>query len=230
MQRLSETVQRLSDRVHELEQERSRDRDVINILRKFDADLLRRVLDVGSQGVLAQDKQLWSAVKGFGLEAREQAKKEKDRFEKDPVKHLLLAGANPNGYKNKNGETALHVADAPGIVASLLASKAAVDAVDKEGNTPLHKAAEGQYITDAPGIVASLLASKVAVDAVDKKGNTPLHKAAAGDNKDVADVVTSLLASKAAVNAVSLDGKTPLDQANRTRMTLMAVAPSTRRR
>ena len=85
-------------------------------------------------------------------------------------------------------------------------------------------------MADAPGIVASLLASKAAVDAVDKEGNTPLHKAAAGDNKDVADVVTSLLASKAAVNAVSLDGKTPLDQANRTRMTLMAVAPSTRRR
>ena len=178
-------MQRLSDRVHELEQERSRDRDLINILRKFDADLLRRVLYVGSQGVLAQDQQLWSAVKGFGLEAREQAKKEKDRFEKDPVKHLLLAGANPNCYKNENGETALHVA------------------------------AEGRFITDFPGIVASesLLASKAAVDAVDKKGNTPLHKASGGqeyysaeDFLDNKDVVTSLLASKAAVNAVSLNG------------------------
>lgn len=100
-------------------------------------------------------------------------------------------------------------------------------------------AAEGRFITDFPGIVASesLLASKAAVDAVDKKGNTPLHKASGGqeyysaeDFLDNKDVVTSLLASKAAVNAVSLDGKTPLDQANRTRMTLMAVAPSTRRR
>ena len=71
-------MQRLSDRVHELEQERSRDRDVINILRKFDADLLRRVLYVGSQGVLAQDQQLWSAVKGFD-EVRAK-KKRMDRF------------------------------------------------------------------------------------------------------------------------------------------------------
>ena len=94
---LEETVQRLSDRVHELEQERSRDQDVIDVLRKFDADLLRRVLDVGSQAVLAQDKQLWSAAKGFD---RDQAKEKLDRLQDDPVKPLLLAGANPNGYKD----------------------------------------------------------------------------------------------------------------------------------
>jgi ankyrin repeat protein len=113
------------------------------------------------------------------------------------------------------------ITDFPGIVASesLLASKAAVDAVDKKGNTPLHKASGGQEyysaedFLDNKDVVTSLLASKAAVDAVDKKGNTPLHKASGGqeyysaeDFLDNKDVVTSLPASKAAVNAVSLNG------------------------
>ena len=105
-----------------LEQERSRDQDVLDVLRKFDADLLRRVLDLGSQAVLAQDKQLWSTAKGVDKTV---AKEKQDRLENNPVKPLLLAGANPNGYKDKNGETALHVAAAGGkqnVVASLLAS------------------------------------------------------------------------------------------------------------
>ena len=206
---LEETVQRLSDRVHELEQERSRDQDVINVLRKFDADLLRRVLDLGSQGVLAQDKQLWSAAKGFD---KDEAKEKLDLLKADPVKSLLLAGANPNGYKDESGETALHVAAGgykEALVASLLASKADVNAVSLNGQTPLHKAAEKDW-SSSPGIVASLLASKAAVDAVDQEGNAPLHKAAEGGDKGV---VASLLASKAAVNAVSLSGETPLDRA-----------------
>ena len=164
-------MQRLSEQLERLERERSRDQDVLDVLRKFDADLLHRVLDLGSQAVLAQDKQLWSTAKGVDQTV---AKEKQDRLRDDPVKPLLLAGANPNGYKDKNGETALHVAAAGGkqnVVTSLLASKAVVNAVSLKGETPLHKAA--QYFYDPAPIVASLLASKADVNQ-QLAGKTPL--------------------------------------------------------
>ena len=89
-------MQRLSEQLERLEQERSRDQDVLDVLRKFDADLLRRVLDLGSQAVLAQDKQLWSTAKGVHKTVAFF-----ERLRDDPVKPLLLAGANPNGFKDE---------------------------------------------------------------------------------------------------------------------------------
>eukprot|EP00802_Teleaulax_amphioxeia_P016547 Tamp_16668.p1 GENE.Tamp_16668~~Tamp_16668.p1 ORF type:complete len:430 (+),score=131.21 Tamp_16668:41-1330(+) len=223
---LEEVVQRLSEQLERLERERSRDQDVLDVLRKFDADLLHRVLDLGSQAVLAQDYQLWSTAKGVDQTV---AKEKQDRLRDDPVKPLLLAGANPNGYKDKNGETALHVAAAGGkqnVVTSLLASKAVVNAVSLKGETPLHKA---QYFYDPAPIVASLLASKAEVNQQSAEGKTPLDIAEREEAKallrehggkhsllhavvnNMPEEAAELIKEGADVNQQNADGNTLLD-------------------
>ena len=85
----------------------------------------------------------------------------------------------------------------------LLANKAAVNAPDFAGWTPLH-------VADDKNIAALLLALKADVNAKDASDNTPLHKAAQHGHKEVAEL---LLANKARVNARRGDGKTPLHDA-----------------
>src|SRR5262249_40621874 len=90
------------------------------------------------------------------------------------------------------------------VIELLVARKADMKAVDTEGRTPLHLAAErGQR--DA---VEALLRAKVPVDVRQKHTDrTALHLAAL---KDHAQVVKSLLAHGAAVDAVDPEGQSAL--------------------
>ena len=82
-----------------------------------------------------------------------------------------------------------------------------VNAKDKKGNTPLHKASE---YGRADG-VKRLLAAGANVNAKDRDGRTPLHKASEYGH---ADIVKPLLAAGANVNAEDRDGRIPLHEAS----------------
>jgi len=103
------------------------------------------------------------------------------------------------------GETPLHTAVRNGkaeMAELLLANKAAVNAKDKDGKTPLHQAAYG-----AKDIVELLLANKADINAKDDYGRTPLHNAAEWGRKDMVEL---LLANKAEVDAKDNGNSTPL--------------------
>ena len=88
-------------------------------------------------------------------------------------------------------------------VSELIANGPDVNASDKDGLTPLCKAAfKGQK--DVAGL---LIAKGANVNTGDKYGPTPLHYAVFGGSKDVAEL---LIAKGADVNAKGKDGKTPL--------------------
>jgi ankyrin repeat protein len=89
------------------------------------------------------------------------------------------------------------------IVQALLAAKAAVDARQLNGNTPL-------TIASAKGradVVRILLAAKADIGAADDNGHSALMLASANGH---VDVVRILLAAKADVNAKARDGSTAL--------------------
>jgi len=88
----------------------------------------------------------------------------------------------------------------------LLASKADVNAREKAGYTPLHRAA----VSGHKDVAELLLAKKADVNAKDNFGYTALHLAARKGYKDIVDL---LLANKALVNARTIMGITPLDAA-----------------
>ena len=118
---LEEVVKRLS----ELEQERSRDKDMLDVLRKFGASRLQRHLKNLLAIMEEADKKAMDGARnpgGYG--AANGAEK---------VREALRDGADPN-QRTTNGETLLHMAassyDGERVVDLLLASKAAVDAVD----------------------------------------------------------------------------------------------------
>ncbi|MGW3121624.1 ankyrin repeat domain-containing protein [Streptomyces sp. NPDC001107] len=78
--------------------------------------------------------------------------------------------------RDRLGRAAVHYAAGGGDVdglRALLAEGADPGAVDAEGWTPLHLAAQAQ----APAAVEVLLAAGAAVDVVDRHGNTPLWRA-----------------------------------------------------
>jgi ankyrin repeat protein len=78
----------------------------------------------------------------------------------------------------------------------LLEHKAAVNATDSEGNTPLHSAAFKCHAD----VVRLLLEHKADVKAADSDGDTPLHLAASCGRLDV---VRLLLEHKANIKAVA---------------------------
>jgi ankyrin repeat protein len=88
-------------------------------------------------------------------------------------------------------------------VKDLLDRGAQVDARDKYGSTPLHRAA----IHDHTDIARLLLDRGAEVDARDRDGQTPLHWAARNDHTDIARL---LLDRGAEVDARDRDGQTPL--------------------
>lgn len=109
------------------------------------------------------------------------------------VELLLRAGANPNYELSHHGVggTALHFAAAGGyqdVVALLLKGGAAVDVRNRDGETPLIKAASlGYGGADRSGLgVVQLLISKGAdVNAVSKRGKSALIAATHGSEKTV---------------------------------------------
>jgi len=83
----------------------------------------------------------------------------------------------------------------------LLSHGADVNAVDKDGRTPLHYAAEG----GCAEAVKKLLELGADVYAIDSRGQTALHYAVKSLNKDVVELVLH-----AGVNAKDAHGETPL--------------------
>ena len=82
-------------------------------------------------------------------------------------------------------------------------TQAAVNAKDKDGQTPLHRAASGGNTKK----IRQLLEAGADVNAKDKAGETPLHRAAWHGHTGA---VRLLLEAKADVNATENKGKTPL--------------------
>ena len=100
------------------------------------------------------------------------------------VATLLAHQANPNAREGSYGWTPLHPAARAGhleVVKLLLQAKADVNAADRAGETPLHKAlVAGLFVkvTDQQmEIIRLLLANGAAVNATDKHGHTPLYYA-----------------------------------------------------
>ena len=122
---------------------------------------------------------------------------------------LIAAGASATAVAS-NGRGAAHFAAHSGKVAlvGLLRqrARATLSAVDKEGNTPMHVAAELAKV----GFIKALLGAGVDADAANSSGWTALHTAA---TKGYADVVRVLLDGGASANATNAAGWTPLHSA-----------------
>jgi uncharacterized protein len=145
---------------------------------------------------------------------------------KDTVELLLAKGADVNA-STIDGDTPLHkaarVLDYYGdysilqrntplhnfnrdVLELLLAKGADVNAKNKEGETPLHTAAEKGYSY----LAELLLAKKADVNVKNNRGETPLHVAAICNRKDIVEL---LLAYKADVNVKDSNRYTPLHYA-----------------
>lgn len=94
-------------------------------------------------------------------------------------------------FLHKKGETPLHVAADSWVphraVTVLLDAKAAIDAKDNNGRTPLHlAAAKGRT-----AVARALVDAKAAVDLPDDWGKTPLHHAVEHDHNETVRVLLS---------------------------------------
>ena len=125
------------------------------------------------------------------------------------VKLLVCCGADVNEL-NEKGQTPLHTAagglkDCRELCSILIEHKAKIDAVDKDGNQPLHLACERGRIQ-----TSLLLLSKGAnANSLNADGQTPLHTAAGG-LKDFCELCSILVKHKAKIDAVDKDGNQPL--------------------
>ncbi len=109
------------------------------------------------------------------------------------------------------GFTELHLAAGSGddkAVRFLLAGGADVNAPDRRGYTPLHRAAR---LTDSLKVISSLIEHGAVVNAQGNCGETPLHEAADAGR---ASVVRILLANGADLNAMDIYGNTPRHRAS----------------
>ena len=123
---------------------------------------------------------------------------------KDVAAVLLKYGADPN-LPDDQGRSALHYAvkQTP-VMELLLSAKAAVNAKDKGGATPLHWAVGSQLLPAAE----LLLKHHADPNIQDREGIAPLHLAVLRRNKEL---VHLLLAHGADPNIRNTDGSTPLD-------------------
>ena len=122
---------------------------------------------------------------------------------KDLLKHEDVSS------RDKEGNTALHLAAAMGnleLVVLLLEAGSAVDSENNFGWTALHFAAEGVN----GEVVERLLEAGANVNTRDHDDSTPLNKAAFSGNRDV---VEKLLAANPDLEALDWSGQTPLHSA-----------------
>ena len=140
---------------------------------------------------------------------------------------LLAAGADVNAPSPNSRRFPLHAAAAygggPGVIATLVAGGAVVDAHDSRGMTPLLRAAEAKM----PANVAALIQAGADVHARTRHGDGPLHLAAVWppgsysrrDDPREPDtlMVIALAAAGADIDARNDRGETPLHVATRNR-------------
>ena len=111
------------------------------------------------------------------------------------VRCLLAAGADPDERRAWNGGTVLHRAATSGNVPAaeaLLTYGAAVDLPDRDGNTPLHAAAERAYGAGGTGqgeVARLLVAEGADVNARNRTGLTPLRSAVRNGNMELAELL-----------------------------------------
>lgn len=89
------------------------------------------------------------------------------------VRRSLTVSGEPNVYDTRTGRTPLHIAamaNAPKLIAALVAAGADVEARDREGLTALHAAA----YTNRPAAIAALLEAGADLNARNHDGVTPL--------------------------------------------------------
>jgi len=103
------------------------------------------------------------------------------------------------------GDTLRQAADIPwvAVVSTLIGRRADVDAADRFGATPLHRAAGAGRLL----LVRSLIGRSATVDARDINGRSALHWASQAGN---ATLTVELLREQSDANAVDNDGRTPL--------------------
>ncbi len=143
------------------------------------------------------------------------------------VESLLRAKVPGDQKQKRTDRTAMHLAamkDHPGVLKTLLAHGAAVDALDSEGQSALDVAAGEGSLQAA----RALIAGKANINLATTSGkSTPLHLAVAADE---IEMVKFLLANKANPNAKNDDGLTPYDLANLAEMKQIAEMLHTRAR
>lgn len=114
------------------------------------------------------------------------------------LQKLLLSGVNPSAEVGEHKSTALHAACSYNRLAStqaLLLAKAAVDARDEYGRTPLHFAS----LRAEPEIVETLCEAGANVDARDEDEYTPLMLACKYEDRE--KIIEMLLAKGANVHS-----------------------------
>ena len=125
------------------------------------------------------------------------------------VQLLVCCGADVNTV-NTHGQTPLHTAaggknDCPKLCEVLLKHDAKIDAVDKDGNQPLHVACMRAFAE----IVKVMVSHEADTNAVNKRGQTPLHTATGGE-EDCPELCKILLKHDAKTDEEDEDGSQPL--------------------
>ena len=160
----------------------------------------RRPLDLASDSILK------SAKVDDGSHALHIAAKDGDI---QTVQLLVGCGADVNAL-NELGQTPLHTAaggetDCHELCSTLLEHNVKIDAVDNDGNQPLHLACSQGHTE----VSRRLLSNGANASASNANGQTSLHFAAGGQ-KDCSELCFILLEHKAKVDAVDKDGNQPL--------------------
>ena len=127
----------------------------------------------------------------------------------ETVKWMMSLGMDANAV-NKHGQTPLHTAaggekDYPELCEILLKHDAEINAVDEDGNQPLHFACQKAHTETVKWMVSH----RADTNPVNKCGQTPLH-AASGGKKDFPELCTVLLKYGAKTDPEDEDGNQPL--------------------
>ena len=126
-----------------------------------------------------------------------------------PGEEPLTVSGDPNVSDSRTGRTPLHaaaMANAPRLIAALVAAGADVEARDRDDLTALHSAA----VANAPAAIAALLEAGADIEARNRFGETPLIFAA---SRYAPTAIAALLEAGADPNAHTGSGNTALHRA-----------------